>query len=508
MSGKTKRIWALLLATYIGVWLLASWLRSPSLDSYGDMVENYAWGQTWEWGSFKHPPLFAWLVRLWFSVFPTEVWAYYLLSYTNAAIGALGIAALAALWLPQPGGQRNNALLLALLFALGGFPYANLAGKFNADTVLLSLWPWTAYAYFRAARPGAAYGWCVALGALAAAAMLGKYFSGVLLASLFLISLARPWRSWYADRRPYLALAVFILLLAPHLAWEWSNDFPFRYYLSGKFAGGDGTARRTSFILSAFYYWCVPWLACAWLWRRLPRQATPCPTLPTAPLVALTLFPATITLMLHLLLGIHLTTHWAIPLWFALPALLALWLAPRLPEASLWPQLRRPLAALALLILAGNALYASQAALRGKASYYYSRQALVAAVEAAFAERHPGATLQWVGGTWAESASFAFFSPTHPRALPGVPDAMPALVNPHPTWAREHGAILCTGTYGTGHDVACEAQAERWLQARGISAQRQEIPYRAQGWRYPRPQEKLAVVYWVAPSITNPTSHD
>ena len=123
----------------------------------------------------------------------------------------------------------------------------------------------------------------------------------------------------------------------------------------------------------------------------------------------------------------------------------------------------------------------------------------VAAVEAAFAERYPGATLRWVGGTWAESASFAFFAPSHPRALPGVPDAMPALVNPHPMWAREHGAIFCTGTYGVGHDEACERQAEVWLTARGLVPQRQEIIYRAHGWRYPRPQEKLAVVYWVAP---------
>ena len=192
-NGKTP--WALLLAAYITVWLLASWLRSPSLDSYGDMVENYAWGQTWEWGSFKHPPLFAWLVRLWFSVFPTEVWAYFLLSYVNAAVGALGIVALATLWLPPSHDvRRDNARLLALLFALASLPYANLAAKFNADTVLLSLWPWTAFCFFRAARPGAALGWSVALGVLAAAAMLGKYFSGVLLLSLFLISLLRPWR--------------------------------------------------------------------------------------------------------------------------------------------------------------------------------------------------------------------------------------------------------------------------------------------------------------------------
>jgi hypothetical protein len=80
-----------------------------------------------------------------------------------------------------------------------------------------------------------------------------------------------------------------------------------------------------------------------------------------------------------------------------------------------------------------------------------------------------------------------------------VPDAMPALVNPHPTWAREHGAIFCTGTYGTGHDAACETQAEAWLAARGAAVLRQEMVYRAQGWRYPRPQEKRAVVYWVAP---------
>ena len=215
MRTPQKLPWLILLAGYIVVWLLASWLRSPSLDSYGDMIENYAWGQTWEWGSFKHPPLFAWLVRLWFAVFPTEVWAYFLLSYINAAVGALGIVALAAYWVP-PDGRRNNALLLALVFALCGLPYANLAAKFNADTVLLSLWPWTAYAFFRAARPGAATGWSVALGVLAAAAMLGKYFSGVLLLSLFLISLARPWHGWYADRRPWLALAVSLALLSPH----------------------------------------------------------------------------------------------------------------------------------------------------------------------------------------------------------------------------------------------------------------------------------------------------
>jgi len=96
----------------------------------------------------------------------------------------------------------------------------------------------------------------------------------------------------------------------------------------------DGAARMATFALSAFYYWALPWLLFAWLWRRWQRHATVLvPVFPRTSLVALTLLPAAITLALHVLLGIHLTTHWAIPLWFALPALLTLWLLPKLPES-------------------------------------------------------------------------------------------------------------------------------------------------------------------------------
>ena len=133
---------------YFVIWAVISWLSSPSLDSYGDMVENYAWSQTLALGTFKHPPLFAWIVGAWFALFPTRVWAYYLLSYVNAAIGIAGIVCLGRLWVPEAmSAARRRAFLTAVaVFAALSFPYSNLAAKFNADTVLLSLWPWTAYA--------------------------------------------------------------------------------------------------------------------------------------------------------------------------------------------------------------------------------------------------------------------------------------------------------------------------------------------------------------------------
>ena len=98
---RTRALLACVGVVYVATWVLISWLSVPALDSYGDMVENYAWSQTWTLGTFRHPPLFAWIVGAWFTVFPTHVWAYYVLSYVNAWIGVLGIVSLARLWVPD-----------------------------------------------------------------------------------------------------------------------------------------------------------------------------------------------------------------------------------------------------------------------------------------------------------------------------------------------------------------------------------------------------------------------
>ena len=150
------------------VWALLQWLAQSNLDSYHDMLENFAWAQTFEWGTFKHPPLFAWVVGAWFTIFPTADWAYRLLAYTNVAVGLWGVAALARrLHLPH---LAPTAVLL-LLWAL---PYTTLAAKFNANSQLLSLWPWTAVALLAAISSAGRARWAghLALGLLAAASFL------------------------------------------------------------------------------------------------------------------------------------------------------------------------------------------------------------------------------------------------------------------------------------------------------------------------------------------------
>ena len=40
-----------------------------------DVAEAFAWGQKFQLGYGKHPPLSGWVAGLWFTVFPVADWA-------------------------------------------------------------------------------------------------------------------------------------------------------------------------------------------------------------------------------------------------------------------------------------------------------------------------------------------------------------------------------------------------------------------------------------------------
>ena len=441
--------WAVWLI-YVVTWVVIASLSAPSLDSYGDMVENYAWSQTWTWGSFKHPPLFVWMVKLWFMLFPTQAWAYYVLSYLNAGLGILGIVALAKLWLPEHTRSDRQSIygLMVLAFGLLGLPYANLASKFNADTVLLSLWPWTTYVFFRVLKKEqTSLVWLTLLGFMGALAVLGKYYSAVLLLTLVIISVSEAqYRVWYRSFAPYFVVLIFILVLLPHVIWEVQMNFPFQQYLGDKFEGGLRQDRMLSFLLSLLFYWPLTWIVGGFLytkWRGNVTTDSVSLAMPVRSLYLLFLLPAIITVLLHLSLGVHLTTHWAIPIGFALPALIGSHLYGRLPESVNWFSGVKKLGWFGMILVLGACFYTGFLSYQGNPKYTLGREEMAQSINQHFAQRFPNQTLGWVGGTWSEPGAVAFFSNQHPRAVPSFPDQMPALVNPHPTWSREYGVILC-----------------------------------------------------------------
>jgi 4-amino-4-deoxy-L-arabinose transferase-like glycosyltransferase len=201
---------------------------SSSAGVHIDSLEAYAWGREFRLGYYKHPPFWAWVAGLWFMVLPKTDWCFWLLSELNGALGLAGAYALMGRFC----GQRTR-LLCVLLLMLTPFYQFN-ALRFNANTVLLSIWPWTMYFFVRCMETRRVV-YAITCGVLAGFALLSKYFGLVLIISCVLASLTHHHRkSYYASAAPYISLLVATAIFAPHVFWLFRDGFQPLAYMATK----------------------------------------------------------------------------------------------------------------------------------------------------------------------------------------------------------------------------------------------------------------------------------
>ena len=117
------------LAVFTLLWTVYFTVTEAPVAIKHDMAEAYTWGIEWQLGYNQHPPFWAWICGLWFSVFPRTGWAFALLSSLNAATGLLG--AWMAIGNFAEGAKRRAAWVLLLLTPL----YTFYAYKYNANTI-------------------------------------------------------------------------------------------------------------------------------------------------------------------------------------------------------------------------------------------------------------------------------------------------------------------------------------------------------------------------------------
>ena len=251
---RRNRAVVLLLAAYCAVWTIYAVMSRASQDLHFDMGEMIAWSREAGFGTPKHPPLPAWLVGAWFSVFPLQEWAYFLLGIATAAV-ALGVAwAASARYLDD----RGRAAGLALLTFV---PFFNFhAIKFNANSAMMPWWALTTWFFLRSFETRG-IGFAALAGVAAAGAMMTKYWSIVLLAGLAIAALAdRRRRSYFTSAAPYATIAVGAAALAPHAAWLYLHDFvPFRYALESHPATvAEALWSGFGYLVGALAYAAVP----------------------------------------------------------------------------------------------------------------------------------------------------------------------------------------------------------------------------------------------------------
>src|SRR3982075_1929220 len=229
-------------APHAVIWTLILVNLKAAQDVHMDVAEAFAWGQKFQLGYGKHPPLSGWVAGLWFKVFPVADWATYALAMATLGCG-LVICWLISLRVVD----RRRAFFVVVMLAL--YPIFNFKGfKYNPDLLQLVTLPLLVLAYLdafekRSVRSGL---W---LGLAAGLPLITKYWVLTMIGAIGLAALIHPERlKFLRSPAPWVAIATLAVAMIPHLVCLRSVDFvPLTY--AGDVYGLSSRAQNIQLVL-------------------------------------------------------------------------------------------------------------------------------------------------------------------------------------------------------------------------------------------------------------------
>jgi 4-amino-4-deoxy-L-arabinose transferase-like glycosyltransferase len=220
--GKEKKIFYLLCLYHLIIWTILPYFSNKNLPL--DVIEALAWGQDFDLGYNKHPPLSAWIPGLLFKIFGNKDWIYYLLSQVFILISFIFLWKLSSFFL-----NKKSHILLSILAIEGVAFYTFDTPQFNVNICQIPLWIGTIYFFFKSIKDNKITDW-IFLGVFAALGFLTKYIFVYLLISLFFYLIFILTKKKRINFKFLYALLIFFLITAPHFKWLIQNDFTTLYY--------------------------------------------------------------------------------------------------------------------------------------------------------------------------------------------------------------------------------------------------------------------------------------
>ena len=229
-------------AAHAVLWTVILINLKAAQDVHMDVAEAFAWGQKFQLGYGKHPPLAGWVAGLWFKIFPVADWATYALAMATLGCG-LVICWLIALRVVD----RRRAFFVVVMLAL--YPIFNFKGfKYNPDLLQLVTLPLLVLAYLHAfeKRNVRAGLW---LGLAGALALMTKYWVLTMIGAVGLAALIHPDRLLFLrSPAPWVAIVTLVVAMIPHLVWLKEVDFvPLTY--AGDVYGLSSRAQNIQLVL-------------------------------------------------------------------------------------------------------------------------------------------------------------------------------------------------------------------------------------------------------------------
>jgi 4-amino-4-deoxy-L-arabinose transferase-like glycosyltransferase len=392
-------------------------------DVHMDVAEAFAWGQKFQWGYGKHPPLSGWIAGLWFEFFPVLDWATYALAMATLGVG-LVICWLIAIRVVD----YRRAFAVIVMLAL--YPIFNFKGfKYNPDLLQLVTLPLVVLAYLNAFERRT---WQsgVLLGLAGALALMTKYWALTMIGAIGLAALMHPDRlKFLAAPAPWIATATLVIAMIPHLVWLKEVDFAPLTYAGDTYSLSDhllnarlvlGYVGHNLALLALpvilallAIAWPPRWLAYAW--SRGPNSAVNLSqALNVWWIQAIVAVGPPIG---ALVFTVYLKTDWGIPLFFLVPLALVAIPTLRIPAATLFRMTAIWLvASLTTLAAAPRIATMDMEHNRNSGSTYGDRSQLARELTEAWHQRFVS---RWavVAGATDIGEPMTFYSPDHPAPL-------------------------------------------------------------------------------------------
>ena len=221
LNRNINNIFFIFILSHLVIWTIVPSLTNKNLPL--DIIEALAWGSNLDWGFNKHPPMSAFFPEVFFQIFGSQDWAYYLLSQIFIIIAFYYVFKLANEVL----GNIKLSLISVLLLESIYF-YNFTTPEFNVNVCQLPFWSLVVY-----------YSWkiyqtkeikfidCFLVGLFAALGFLSKYLFIYLLVSidLLFIWLIFIKKTKKFDFKYLITTEIFIVLLVPHFIWLYNNEF-------------------------------------------------------------------------------------------------------------------------------------------------------------------------------------------------------------------------------------------------------------------------------------------
>ncbi len=207
---------SIFLLLHLFVWTLIPSISNNNLPL--DTIEALAWGSNLDWGFSKHPPLSAFFVEFFFTIFGNKDWAYYFLSQIFVIFSFFVVFKFSENFFNNSYHSLISILLLEAIYF-----YNFTTPEFNVNVCQLPFWALSIFYLWKGFKTNKIYDWLL-FGLFSALGILSKYLFIYLLLSIDIFFIYLIFKKKF-NYKCFVSLITFLLTLVPHIIWLTNNDY-------------------------------------------------------------------------------------------------------------------------------------------------------------------------------------------------------------------------------------------------------------------------------------------